>query len=56
MVHYDLGTYFSRPICTILIIAGTLTLGRPRRAFSHIQTGYARRLRLERKGRPKTSA
>ena len=26
MVHYDLGTYFSRPICTILIIAGTLTL------------------------------
>ncbi len=27
MVHYDLGTYFSRPICTILIIAGFLTLG-----------------------------
>ncbi|MEM7271007.1 MAG: tripartite tricarboxylate transporter permease, partial [Pseudomonadota bacterium] len=26
MVHYDLGTYFSRPICTLLIIAGTLTL------------------------------
>ena len=26
MVHYDLGTYFSRPICTILIIAGGLTL------------------------------
>lgn len=26
MVHYDLGTYFSRPICTILIIAGMLTL------------------------------
>ena len=26
MVHYDLGTYFSRPICTILIIAGVLTL------------------------------
>ena len=27
MVHYDLGTYFSRPICTILIVAGLLTLG-----------------------------
>ncbi len=26
MVHYDLGTYFSRPICTILILAGVLTL------------------------------
>ena len=26
MVHYDLGTYFSRPICTILIFAGVLTL------------------------------
>ena len=26
MVHYDLGTYFSRPICAILISAGTLTL------------------------------
>ena len=26
MVHYDLVTYFSRPICTLLIIAGTLTL------------------------------
>ncbi|MEL6171674.1 MAG: tripartite tricarboxylate transporter permease [Pseudomonadota bacterium] len=26
MVHYDLGTYFSRPICTLLIVAGTLTL------------------------------
>ncbi len=26
MVHYDLVTYFSRPICTILIIAGTFTL------------------------------
>ena len=26
MVHYDLGTYFSRPICTILVIAGALTL------------------------------
>ena len=26
MVHYDLITYFSRPICTILIIAGTFTL------------------------------
>ena len=26
MVHYDLGTYFSRPICTFLIIAGSLTL------------------------------
>ena len=26
MVHYDLGTYFSRPICLILIVAGALTL------------------------------
>lgn len=26
MVHYDVFTYFSRPICTLLIIAGTLTL------------------------------
>jgi len=26
MVHYDLGTYFSRPICALLIAAGTLTL------------------------------
>lgn len=26
MVHYDLFTYFSRPICLILIVAGTLTL------------------------------
>jgi len=28
MVHYDLVTYFSRPICTILIVAGALTLFR----------------------------
>jgi len=27
MVHYDLGTYFSRPICAVLIAAGALTLG-----------------------------
>lgn len=26
MVHYDLGTYFSRPICAFLIAAGALTL------------------------------
>ncbi|MEO9823237.1 MAG: tripartite tricarboxylate transporter permease [Paracoccaceae bacterium] len=26
MVHYDLGTYFSRPICALLILAGTITL------------------------------
>ena len=26
MVHYDLVTYFSRPICTILVVAGVLTL------------------------------
>ncbi len=26
MVHYDLWTYFSRPICTLLIAAGTITL------------------------------
>lgn len=27
MVHYDLGAYLSRPICSILIAAGLLTLG-----------------------------
>jgi len=27
MVHYDPAAYFSRPICTILIVAGVLTLG-----------------------------
>ena len=27
MVHYDLLTYLSRPICLILIIAGAITLG-----------------------------
>ena len=26
MVHYDLGTYFSRPICALLIFAGSVTL------------------------------
>jgi putative tricarboxylic transport membrane protein len=26
MVHYDLLTYISRPICFILIAAGTITL------------------------------
>ncbi len=26
MVHYDLGTYFSRPICAFLIFAGSVTL------------------------------
>ncbi len=26
MVHYDLGTYFSRPICALLIFAGAVTL------------------------------
>ena len=26
MVHYDIGAYFSRPICALLIAAGTLTL------------------------------
>ena len=26
MVHYDIGTYFSRPICALLIAAGSLTL------------------------------
>ena len=26
MVHYDLFEYFSRPICSILILAGALTL------------------------------
>lgn len=27
MVHYDIVTYLSRPICSLLIVAGTLTLG-----------------------------
>jgi putative tricarboxylic transport membrane protein len=27
MVHYDVITYMSRPICFILIVAGALTLG-----------------------------
>jgi putative tricarboxylic transport membrane protein len=27
MVHYDLLTYLSRPICAMLILAGTITLG-----------------------------
>jgi putative tricarboxylic transport membrane protein len=27
MVHYDLITYLSRPICLILIVAGAITLG-----------------------------
>lgn len=36
MVHYDLGTYFSRPICSLLIAAGFLTLGASiYRAFSN---------------------
>ena len=26
MVHYDIGDYFSRPICAVLIAAGALTL------------------------------
>jgi len=26
MVHYDLFTYFSRPICALLIAAGAMTL------------------------------
>ena len=26
MVHYDLGAYFSRPICSLLIAAGVITL------------------------------
>lgn len=26
MVHYDMGTYFSRPICALLIAAGAVTL------------------------------
>ena len=27
MVHYDLGDYFSRPICAFLIFAGCMTIG-----------------------------
>ena len=27
MVHYDLVTYLSRPICAMLILAGAITLG-----------------------------
>lgn len=35
MVHYDLGEYFSRPICAILIFAGAVTLATSiYRAFS----------------------
>ena len=35
MVHYDLGTYFSRPICALLIVAGTITLlASVRKAFA----------------------
>ncbi|NDA08455.1 MAG: hypothetical protein EBZ18_03485, partial [Alphaproteobacteria bacterium] len=36
MVHYDLVTYLSRPICTILVIAGALTLLRG--VYSAIQS------------------
>ncbi|WP_299367739.1 tripartite tricarboxylate transporter permease [uncultured Tateyamaria sp.] len=35
MVHYDLGTYFSRPICAILIAAGAVTL------FANIYRAFA---------------
>jgi len=40
MVHYDLGTYFSRPICALLITAGALTLltGIYRAVFSRVRT------------------
>ena len=39
MVHYDIGTYFSRPICTVLIIAGAITfLSTIYRAFSSAKT------------------
>jgi putative tricarboxylic transport membrane protein len=39
MVHYDLGTYFSRPICAILIAAGVITLASNiYRAFTSIKT------------------
>ena len=39
MVHYDIGTYFSRPICTVLIIAGAITfLSTIYRAFSSSKT------------------
>ena len=27
MVHYDIVAYLSRPICSLLILAGVLTLG-----------------------------
>jgi len=38
-VHYDLGTYFSRPICAILIAAGVITLASNiYRAFTSIKT------------------
>jgi putative tricarboxylic transport membrane protein len=38
MVHYDLGTYFSRPICALLIVAGSLTLATSiYRAFSSVK-------------------
>jgi putative tricarboxylic transport membrane protein len=39
MVHYDLGTYFSRPICAILIAAGVITLASNMyRAFTSTKT------------------
>ncbi len=39
MVHYDLGTYFSRPICAILIAAGVITLASNMyRAFTSSKT------------------
>ena len=39
MVHYDIGTYFSRPICSLLIIAGAITfLSTVYRAFTSAKT------------------
>jgi putative tricarboxylic transport membrane protein len=39
MVHYDLDTYFSRPICSILIAAGLITLASNMyRAFTSTKT------------------
>ena len=39
MVHYDMETYFSRPICTLLIIAGAITfLSTVYRAFTSTKT------------------
>ena len=44
MVHYDLVTYMSRPICFLLIFAGTITLVMSvYKALSHEKTSQKHR-------------